>query len=188
MPPADRPSPPQGSSDFITVDDGGFFEYQPSAAAVERRSEYPAETECIVDRQGNNYTLGPGADGRLGLRRSLGLADFRWLRRAWRRVQAEHPDQYPLFRRLPEADDLFLRMLFEVLPSNAGGGAGWRLLLEAQETSYGSLLEVGRALARAQNPAAAVVADPYGHRYHPQPRQRRRLGIRTGTYLVFVES
>lgn len=193
--PAAVPQPPGGpGGDFITVDDGGFFEYQPTAAAVELRSEYPSETECIVDRLGNNYTLGKRDDGGLRLRPSLGRADFPWLRRAWARIQSEHPDQYPIIRRAPESDALFLQMLFEVLPltgerptAAATRDAVWSMRLEDQDLRFGSLQEIGRALARAANPSGVVVSDPYGHHYRPEPRKRRQLGLLASRYLVFVE-
>lgn len=129
---------------FISVDDGGEFDFHESAGAVVAAFEYPGEAACILDRQGVPFRLAPRPDGRLALVRDAGVTDFSWLGNAWDEAKRRRPHRYPLHRfHAPDARAL-LEALFECL---------W---LRHGPEPWPPSSEVA---------AGAILVDPFGHAY-----------------------
>ncbi|WP_427017761.1 hypothetical protein ACQCSX_03860 [Pseudarthrobacter sp. P1] len=179
------------SMDFLTVDDGGFFGYAPSARAVEADNEYPAEVECVIDRAGHNYRLVRSGSGQLVLGPAPGTVDMGWLRASWAQLQAQHPARYPLHRIVDEASDVqFLAMLFDVLQlagDHPVPGGLWHVLLAGDDLRVESLRDASTLLFQQARPQDAVVRDPLGHDYRPEPKGHRILGFTTGRYILYTE-
>ncbi|RAN79595.1 hypothetical protein B5P43_13990 [Bacillus sp. SRB_336] len=181
-----QPAVPVGG--FISVDDGGEFDFHESAGAVVAAFEYPGEAACILDRQGVPFRLAPRPDGRLALVQDVGITDFAWLGNAWGEAQRRGPHRYPLRRFHPPDSRALLETLFECLwlrhgpepwppPSAVAAGA---ILVDPFGHAYRavevpSLLKSARALA-AQASALRATA------VHVKPG----AGIRT-RHPVFVE-
>jgi hypothetical protein len=176
--------------DFLTVDDGDFFTYYPSAAALCADFEYAGETESITDRRANNYHLVLDENERITLGPSRGKADLLWLRRAWQRIQKEHPYQYPLNRKLPETDDAFLDALFQSVQLTSGdrpAGKLWAVSLGGHLTHLPNLAEVTAMLLNLPDLSGVVVDDPYAHSYDPARVDRGGLIFRGRHYILYTE-
>lgn len=178
--------------DFITVDDGGELGYAPSAQAVERDNEYPGELVCALDRGGTNHRLRRQADGSLMLCAAPSDVDMAWLRSCWASALALRPSRYPLRRSLvgSASDAQFLAMLFEVLQLGSGGPVAhgtWAMALDGATLHPESLQAAGSLLLPLQRPEDARLRDPFGHTYVPTRVKKRRLGIATGSYLLYTE-
>ena len=168
---------PADDMDFISVDDGGSFAYEPSPQAAAGDFEYAGEAACIVDRQGNNYPLRVHGPGGKALGPSLEKADLAWMRRAWHAAQSREPRRYPLIRGEPDSDLDFLGSLFEVLtllqaaPSAVGS---WAVDMDGRDYKVESIQDLNVLLER-EGLTVAAVEDPYGHLYRPERRSEHAL-------------
>ena len=168
--------------------EGGLFEYAPSAEAVVRSFEYAGQTESIVDKSGNNYTLFEDKHEHLMLGHSLGKADIDRLRDAWQSAQREDPRRYPLVRVMPDSDAGFLTTLFEVLEETvvaAEAGWTWKARQPGRTSRCESLDAVNVLLLKAGDLRETAVQDPYGHLYRPHRVSRGPLALADRHYLEY---
>jgi hypothetical protein len=180
---------PAGDIDFVSVDDGGSFAYEPSPQAAARDFEYAGEAACIVDRQGNNYPLHADGLGGITLGPSLEKADLAWMRQAWHAAQAGDLRRYPLIRREPDSDREFLGSLFEVLAllqEVPPAGGSWAVYMDGRNYQVGSIRDLNALLAR-EGLTVAAVEDPYGHRYRTERRTHHALMPGDRNFVLYRE-